>query len=478
MNTRRGATGLVGVIAGLALVVSTMSACGSRRPASELEDALSGIGATTSQAVSGPAGVGGPVDIATSAAPVANVPGATFSSGVPSGGVGGRSGGGSANPGGGGRVASGPRCTGKEQPIVLGSVGEQSGIAGAAVASGPKTVAAWVAYTNAHGGLACHPVKYIIADDGGSPAQNAALTQQLVQQDHVVAFVQNDAPLAASGSEQFLAQNDIPVIGSESAEQFYYTHPNFFPQISSGNASTYADLAGIAAALTPSQRDHFAMVTCLEAAQCTLDAKIGPGMMGQVGLKLVFAGTASLTQPDFTSSCLSAQKAGATSLWIVLDPNSVHRFAQSCASVNYHPVLAAPESVIVADAASDPNLNGLIIPALAAPWTDNSLPLMALMNQVLQQYAPGVTNVGGSRHGWISAQLLQYASRFFPAKDMISSADILAAMGKVKNYDVGGLTGPLTFIAGHDAPVVTCWWSMKLSGGKFVGLNGNKRSCK
>jgi hypothetical protein len=103
-----------------------------------------------------------------------------------------------------------------------------------------RAVAAWAAAVNATGGLNCHPVKYIIEDDGGDPSRNQALTQQLVEQDHVIALVHVDAPLAdkerstispSEGSRPSGAKQAAP--GSTPARS---TFPRFPPEISISRA--------------------------------------------------------------------------------------------------------------------------------------------------------------------------------------------------------------------------------------------------
>lgn len=378
--------------------------------------------------------------------------------------------------GGGSAGSSARQCTGKEQPITLGSVGEQSGVAGAVVAGGPQVVAAWAKYINAHGGLACHQVNYIIADDGGDPSKNAALTQQLVEQNHVVAFVQNDAPLAASGGESYLASHNIPVIGSGASGQLFYNHPNFFPQAADGDYRVANIFAGGARVMNADQKAHVGAVACQETSSCTAITRLAPSVASKLGLKLVYNGTGSVTQPDYSAVCSNAKQAGATALLVALDGNSLHRFARSCASVNYHPLLFAGQGV-TPDITTDGNLDKFVVETDVRPWFDTSNPSIALMNQVLAQYAPGVSAIGQANLGWVAAQLLQYASTFFPAAATITSADILAAMDKVKNYDVGGTTGPLTFTAGHNAPGMQCYWVTQVVNGKFIMPVGNDRRC-
>ena len=59
---------------------------------------------------------------------------------------------------------------------MIGSVGEYSGLLGPILAPGVKSVQAWVAATNAKGGLNCHPVKLVVYDTGGDPARNQAFS--------------------------------------------------------------------------------------------------------------------------------------------------------------------------------------------------------------------------------------------------------------------------------------------------------------
>ena len=374
-------------------------------------------------------------------------------------------------------VGASHSCTAQLPTIAIGSVGEQSGIAGAAVADGPRAVAAWVNYINAQGGVACHPLKYVIADDGGSPSQNQSLTEQLVQQDHVVAFVQNDAALAAAGSESYLASNDIPVIGSEGAEQFYYQHPNFFPESASGNALVYSVFAGLAQVLTPSQRAHVGVLSCVEVAGCVAYGQQAPSDTRQLGMTLVYNGTGSLSAPNFTSQCEAAKNAGVTAFLLALDPNSIHRVASSCAGISFHPQLANPGQTTTPDLASDPNLDGLDTELGYAPWMATNIPQVALYQKVMGQYGAGVQLDGSSIQGWVTAQMFLAGVSNLPAGN-ITSAQVLAGMDSIKNDDLGGITNPLTFTAGQDAPVGICWFQVKLEHGTFVSPNDGQRACK
>jgi branched-chain amino acid transport system substrate-binding protein len=472
-----------------ALSAVAVSGCGTREAYSKLLKAQAGTPIAGGQAAPGslsgvPSTDSGGIGASASGSPAGSTSGTAVTSGGAAGTAQSASGGGSglsANGGRSGSIGAGQptgshSCSSPQPTIVIGSVGEQSGIAGAAVAAGPRAVAAWVSYINSQGGVACHPLKYVIADDGGSPSQNQALTEQLVDQDHVVAFVQNDAPLAAAGSEQFLASHNIPVIGSEGAEQFYYDHPDFFPESASGDALVYSVFAGLAQELTPSQKAHVGVLSCVEAAECSVYAQQGPADAQKLGLTLVYNGSGSLSAPNFTSQCQAAEQAGATALLVALDPNSIHRAASSCAGINFHPQLATAAQTTTPDMASDPNLNGLDTELGYVPWTAANIPSVALFQKVMSQYGAGIPLDGSSIQGWVTAQMFLAGASNLPPGN-VTSAQILAGMDSIKNNDLGGITNPLTFTAGQNAPVGICWFEVKLVNGAFVSPNDGQRSC-
>jgi branched-chain amino acid transport system substrate-binding protein len=492
-------------LAAVATALLLLTACGTRVPKAELEAALRPAGGQPSAvATVGPSDGAGhaPAPVNPSAAPP---PAGDTGSGAPvSSGPASEpdaaptSAGATAAPGSSatasdGRARAGSRSIGPDPvlpgvdrncakqltPVNLASVGEQSGLAGAAVAGGAQAVAAWAAYVNSLGGLRCHPIHYTMADDGADPSRNASLTEQLVEQDHVVGFLYNDAPLAAQGSEQYLISHHIPVVGSEGGEDFYNNYPNFFPQGPSGRFAIYAIFAGLPSQITRDQREHVGLVVCLEAAECSqFGTAAGKADLKQVGLHLVYSSKASLTAPDFTSQCLGAKKAGTRFLIIILDPNSIHRMAANCRNAGYTGRFGAVSQIVTADDATDPNLDNMAFDSVVLPWTTTGNAQLDLMHQVLARYAPGLSDVGSPASGWTSAQIFDYSARFWPNHDIITSADIIRALDKVKNYDVGGLTGPVTYVKDKPDQNRLCWYEMGVRNGRFFSPNNGARSCK
>src|SRR5207249_97425 len=102
-------------------------------------------------------------------------------------GTGNTSGGGTSTKGGSTSGTGTSSCSGPKSTITIGTVGTQSGVVGTYFASGVQGVQTWVSAINAAGGLNCHPVKFLVADDGGDPSRNQALVQQFVERDRVLA---------------------------------------------------------------------------------------------------------------------------------------------------------------------------------------------------------------------------------------------------------------------------------------------------
>jgi len=478
VNSRR-CRRVLPLLLGLVLVVGV--ACGSRQPYGRLLAAQGGTPASDVPAATGTgdvattpgeAATGQSGSIVSSSGSVtgpttagASIPGGASPSAVAAPSVG-------TGPGG-----STPSCPKALSTINIGSVGEQSGVAGAAVADGPRAVSAWVQFINTtQGGVSCHPLKYTVADDGGDPSRNQALTAQLVEQNHVIAFVQNDAPLAAAGSQSYLVSHHIPVIGGDGSEQSYYQYPNFFPQASSGDALVLSTFAADAAFLNASQKAHLGLLSCIEAPGCSVFGKEAPKAASQDGMTLVYNGSASLAAPDFTSQCESAKQAGVTAFLIVMDPNSIHRIASSCAGVNFHPQILTGGQVVLPDMTSDPNLNSMFISLTAAPWTSTNIPAIAAFRKVIAQYGVGTGLDGSAVQGWTAGQLFLAGTMHLPANP--TGQDILDGLDTVKGNDLGGLTGPLTFTKGQNAPEVVCWFQMQLRDGQFSSPNNGARQCK
>ncbi|HVW31321.1 MAG TPA: ABC transporter substrate-binding protein [Acidimicrobiia bacterium] len=361
--------------------------------------------------------------------------------------------------------------------MAIGSVGEQTGVLGAIFSAGPKAVQAWVNGVNAKGGLGCHPLKYIIADDGGDPSRNQALVQRLVEQDGVIAFVHMNAPFAGQASVKYLNDKRVPVIGSETGSPWFYTSPMHFPQASS-DFMLYRLVVATAGYLGQQNGGltKLALIACVEAPACSGANGVVDKYAQEFGLQVVYKASGTLTAPDYTANCQQAKSAGAQIWWIALDGNSVRRLAKSCANVGYHPVFVVAQPNSTLDMTQDAALDGLGVGLPVIPWNLANHPAVAEYQAVLKQYAPGLKFDGQTTLGWVSAKLFEKAASSQPST--ITSQSVLDGLWGLKGEDLGGMTYPLRFLKDEPAPQVMCYWMTQIQKGQFVPLNNAQRECK
>src|SRR5205085_150337 len=119
----------------------------------------------------------------------------------------------------------GPTAGGVRSPVRIASVGTYSGPIGAILVANVEGLRVWVRWINGRGGLNGHPVTLAVADDGGDPARHRAQVQDMVERIKVIAFVQNSESLAGPGSVDYLTAKRVPVVGGDTAGQYYYSSP-------------------------------------------------------------------------------------------------------------------------------------------------------------------------------------------------------------------------------------------------------------
>jgi branched-chain amino acid transport system substrate-binding protein len=191
-------------------------------------------------------------------------------------------------------------------------------------------------------------------------------------------------------------------------------------------------------------------------------------------LDLVYRAQASLAVPDYTSNCQSAQAAGAQTLLIDLDPNSIQRVARSCASVNYHPQYVTTS--VAAPPPGNPDLNGIVVSQNVLPWFVTNNPGIAEYQTVLRRYAPALRFNSSTIQGWVAAKLFQLAAAH--VSDPPTSQSILDGLWSIKSNDLGGMTMPLIFTVGQIAPMTLCYWVTQIQGDQYISPNGAQRTCE
>ena len=357
--------------------------------------------------------------------------------------------------------------------VYLGNVGTYSGVIGAIFTGAQQSIQVWSEYTNAPGGLNGHPVKVISADDGGDPTTSQTEVQQLVTQDHVIAFVGDLMPLTIQASLPYLQQQHIPVIGGDGTTEYWYQSPVLFPE---GTEILSAADATVKAAVAAGH-SNLGFLYCVEDPICTGAEQylITEGHAKTDGANPVYSASFSLTQPDFTAQCINAQQSGANVLFLGGDGNSLERLARDCSAQNYHPLYEAESIGVSQSMASDTTLNGMISSQATFPWMDGFTPAQALYQAAIKQYAPGLVGSGASSGEWTSGMLAVAASKYLGATP--TSAQFFQGLWTIKNDNLGGLSPPLTFNANGNASPTSCYFLVTLQNGQFVDPNHGNYEC-
>jgi branched-chain amino acid transport system substrate-binding protein len=250
----------------------------------------------------------------------------------------------------------------------------------------------------------------------------------------------------------------------------------YFPQMTVGHFIPAAILIAVKTLAVPQGKSKFASLVCIEVATCTSIGKAIPGIAPKYGIQVVYQGSTSFATPDFTSYCQSMQQAGAQVVLIGLETNSIRRMISNCGNIGFHPLFMSSMVQVTPDLAKDPKADGFIIDSLVAPYNDTSNPQVAAMQQAFKQYSPGVTPDFTTLVGWTSATLFGAAAAHDPKA--LTSQSILQGLWSIKNNDLGGITAPLTFNQGQNAPGgQSCVWSLAAKNGVFQQTGPPGRQC-
>ena len=371
-------------------------------------------------------------------------------------------------------------CTQKLAPVALGQVGTFSGLAGAVSAAARTTEAIWAQDVNARGGLACHPVTVYARDDGGDPARAAALVRELHAQTKVVALIDSVVVFSIAGFRTAVEDLKLPVIGGELLAPDWNESPYMFPQ----GAGFFDQIVGFLKQGVEMGKKKIATLYCVEVTACSEGIAYGRSTgVKKAGGELVYDSAISLTQTDFTAQCQNAKNAGADQMVLGMDGSAMTRVARSCAAIGYRPLFSGIGGTISSAQAADPTLRsfGLAVASGVAPWTETDTPGLKAYREALTRYAPSLQPDGASIQAWVSGKLLEAAIAGVAAKaraGAVTSTLILEGLATVKNEDLDGLTGPITFTPNQkSAKSSGCVYYVLLTTAGWTAPKGSRAVC-
>src|SRR5438132_1748368 len=366
-------------------------------------------------------------------------------------------------PGAPGGPAPAPGAGGPKSEIVLGSFGAESGILGAVSGPAPPALRAWSAYINAKGGINGHPVRVILGDDNADPARTLAIVRQMVEQDHVIAFM-NDYSFTLAAVTRYLEDKQIPDIGSIGGDTAGdHSSMVFHPLVGPDKGQAWGFLLTVA---SQTDKKKLGILYCREAATCAVQMNSFKKLLPWNGLEEVYEAQVSLAQPDYTAEMLQAQRSGAEVILSLIDSASVARVAQSAHRQGYNPIFAGTynlnQDLIFA---GGKEVDGLLLTSRTPPW--DSSPKMQFYRDAMDRYQPKAYrgDLGGGV--FVVGKVLEEKIGPFIGEPP-TTAQILQGLYALHNETLGGLLPGVGFVHGEHFTTNQCVVPVKLTGGKFV----------
>jgi branched-chain amino acid transport system substrate-binding protein len=365
-------------------------------------------------------------------------------------------------------------------PIVIGSVGTYTQGTGGFTDPGQPAIEAWASWVNAHGGINGHPVQLIVKDNKGDQAQAVSMVKELVEQDHVVAFVSNQDGSLNAGYASYLAQQKIPVLGgSVFTLDPWISNPMFFPE----GLTAIQDMTSLAISAKTLGITTVGSLACSEASQCAAANGLAKAIFAGVGIPDTYGGLVSSTATDYTASCLAAQQKGVKGLILLVPTASEGQvIAGDCQRQNYSPSYIIPGEAIGAGYLQSNVFNNAFTNSPTLPWFSTA-PAMADFTAAMKQYAPSLDLNSNSTQepltatdAWVSGLMFQEAVKLSGVTGIPTTADILAGLAKFKNDTLGGMAAGLTY-TNPTNKAEGCYFTIKIESQKFTLPNGATPSC-
>jgi len=380
-----------------------------------------------------------------------------------------------------GNVPVAQGCAKQGPPVTIGQVGTFSGLVGANFAGAIKTSYVWVNYMNQHGGLGCHPIRFIQIDDQSNPALSQAAVERLVSKEGAVAIFAAYVPLDVAGFQAGLNKMKVAAIGGDQAAPEWNSNQYMYPV----GGTPRAAIAGSVQQAAEAGGKKIAVLYCVEASPCGSnfnDTIIKDGFAKKFGMDVVYSGSISITQPDYTAQCQNAKNAGADVVAWGLDRAGLQRAAKSCAAIGYFPKLP----LIALQGSFDPSDQNLrkstaFLSGLSFPYMLDNTPATKLFHDAMKQFAPSAAIDTAGSGTWAAGQMLaKIVEKLGPAAQTrpLTKEDIFTGAGKINKETLDGIIPATTYKAVGPQAENLCYFGIQFgSDGVFRAPKGLKPTC-
>jgi branched-chain amino acid transport system substrate-binding protein len=363
-------------------------------------------------------------------------------------------------------------------PLVIGSVVSETSAALGTSNQGQEIVNAWVKWTNAHGGIAGHPVVDYFVDDKSDPATGVAAVKDLVTNKHIIAIVGSNSTTEQNWAS-YVLQKRIPVINSSLIDALWFTNPMFYPL----GGTVVTNIWGQMKAAAVAGAKKIGIVLCTDVAACAQAQPLFKADAQAVGLDPAVNTLASDLAPSYTPQCLQLKEAGVQAVAAFV--TNAAGFARDCARQGLKPIyINSGMGPTLSLIKSNPLLGNTVgstpnYPCLgpASPSVPGSEDFVNAIKQYAPSLAPGGRDyptisdfvcsawVGGE--GFIKA--IQNAN--VAASATATNNDVIRGLSMFNKETLGGLTVPVTLSDGTKPnPQNECIFLYKWTGQTFSAV--------
>lgn len=371
-------------------------------------------------------------------------------------------------------AASSNKCAG--HTYTLGLLTDLTGPA----ASGNKTSPTGIKAGEYLADKAGCKITYVVADTATSPTQTLASAQKLVEEDHVNAVV-SVSSLTLTASD-WLTQHGVPVIGVAEDGPEWIAAKNMFSVFGPLNATEVTTTFGKFFKMEGANN-----LASLGYSVSPLSSEETKGIADSVkkaGLKVGYENAAfPFGSTNVGPVALAMKNAGVDAFTAETDPNTAFALLSALRQEGDHVKVALQATGYGGDLtqAGPGALTAAEGVYFLSPWEPLEMHNAATAEFKKALQSAGVTGdpTYAEYAGYTSVALFLAALKDAPANP--TSAQLISALGKVKNYSGAGLLGTHGFNLSQRSGFVTgpsnCFYVTRYSSGKFLLVPGADPIC-
>jgi branched-chain amino acid transport system substrate-binding protein len=284
--------------------------------------------------------------------------------------------------------------------LTIGNITAENGVLGDAFAPAVRGLRAWVAYTNAHGGIHGRTVVLKSCDDREDRNRDLQCAQQLVERDKVFALVSTNAR-SLGGSAEYLNGKGVPTLGFPITNSFG-RYPHFFSAYRNGypRDGKHPGVNGNLALSTGPYRWFKQVLGVTEAAVFSydIDESKQAGQQFQHAMELegfhVTPYIVSFAAPSFDQAVADMQRRNTQLVVDAMDDGANRKLCDAMARRNFKVKAKVSTPVVQGDRVgtdyNDTCRNSVYVINSSRPYTTTSVPSIATFRTAYARYQPGL----------------------------------------------------------------------------------------